>query len=296
MGNWKDVKVKDQAAIADTDTSKGFDLPKALISAIHVRINGTGGSSAALAYTMVTKARIDTDGKDKKPLDLSSAQLVRREGILFGIPPAVTNANGAYSEIPFAYYAGVKARDKRLMLDLRKCNKRKLNLTFDAVLFNATSRFTSGTIKITIIATCWIGVAPPEFRGHIRQEEALSFATGTGDKQTYDLPIHKGGMLAFIDITVSAVTTVENVELTANSDSIQLINEHIRDLIHRMNYERHLDTALTLTAYFDFMFVDRYETQLTSLPSCDKINSTKLIVERGATTTTVVIVLGTILS
>ena len=230
---WKDVRVYDQQSIADTDTSWKGNLPKALISALHVRINGTGGSSAALAYTMVTKARIDTDGRDKKPLELSSAQLARREGILFGIPPACQNANGAYSAIIFSHYFGTKARDKRLMLDLRTCNKWELALTFDAVLFNATSRFTTTTIKITFIAVCWLGATPVGYRGHIRMEEALNLATGTGDTNPqYDMPIYSGGMLAFLEITVSAITTVENVELSANGDSVSIINEHIRDTIN----------------------------------------------------------------
>ncbi len=293
---FKDIRVQDQDDISDTALDYSCNLPKSLISALHIRINGTGGSTAALTNALISKVRIDTDGKDKKPLELSVVQLVRREGILFGIPVAITNADGAYSEVPFNHFFGTKARDKRLMLDLRRCNKRKLAFTFSAVLFNAVSKFTTGTCKITIIATVWVGATPTGYRGHIRQEQVLAFATGTGDLQTYDLPLHQGGMIAFIEIIVSAVTTVENIEFTANSDSVLILNEHIRDIIHRMNYERHLDTALTASAYIDFMFVNRYETQLASLPVCSLMENSKLVIERGATTTTVTILLGTILA
>lgn len=294
---WKDIRVRDQAPILDTAVDYKCSLPKALISALHIRINGTGGSGAALAYTNVEKARISTDGLDKKPLDLSATQLVRREGILFGIPPAIENNNGAYSAIPFNHYFGTRARDKRLMLDLRKANKRELFLKFDAVLFDAVTKFTAGTIVITIIAVCWVGETPPEYQGHIRMEEALSLATGTGDTQPQmEMPLHSGGKLAFMDFTVSDTTTVENIELSANGDRVSLLNIHFRDLVHRMNYQRHLDTILTLTAYVDYMFVDRFMTQLVSLPLIDQMKTWKLVVERGTTTTTVVVVLGTILA
>lgn len=293
---FKEERIKDADSIGDTDTSYECDLPKALISALHLRIHGTGGAtSVALAYTMITNVRIDTDGNDGKPLDLSSAQLARRAGILEGIPPAPTSADGAYSQIPLPIYFGTKAKDKRLMLDLRGCSKRKLKLTFDTDLIDA-ARFAAGAPKFTLIAMVWVGAVPPEYMGHIRQEQVLSQATGTGDLGPwYDLPLHKDGKLAFMDITVSAVTTVENVELTAKNDSIHLINEHIRDIINRMNVERHLDTALTLTAYYDWMFLDRYETQVDELPIVGLLGeSTKLVIERGATTTTVVLCLGTI--
>jgi len=293
---FKETRVKDAEAIADAATDYECDLPKALISALHIRIHGTGGAGAvALAYTMLTNVRIDTDGKDTKPMDESSAQLARRSGILEGIPQAPTSSAGAYSDIPLNLYFGTEKRDKRMMLDLRGCSKRKLKLTFDAVLVAAT-RFAAGAPKFTLIAVVWIGNPPIEYVGkHIRQEQILSQATATGDfGPWYNTPLYQNGQLAFLDITVSAVTTVENVELTAKNDKISLINEHFRDIMGRMNFERHLDTALTLTAYYDWMFLDRYKTQIEELPSCDLLEDTKLVIERGATTTTIVLCLGTL--
>lgn len=293
---WKPVLVKDGANIGDAETSFKCSLPKALITALHIRIHGTGGSAAALAYTMVTHVRVKTDGADKKPLDLTSTQLVRREGILMGIPPAVTNANGAYSDIPFSYYAGVRARDQRLMLDLRKCNKRDLELTFDAVLFNATSRFTTGTITIEIVAVCWVGAVPADYVGHIRQEEVLSLATGTGNiSPYYEMPLHKNGSLAFVEFTFSAITTVTKINWTANTNALTLVNMRARDILAQMNRERHLDTALTLNCYYDFMYEERYKSQLSNVPLTNTLTDTALVISRGATTTTIVIVLGTIL-
>jgi hypothetical protein len=295
---WQPVKVVDELAIGDTDTTYEVDLPKELITALHLRIAGNGGATTpALAYTDVTNVRIDTDGRDKKPVDLSAVQLVRRAGIIHGIPPTCTNgAAGAYCDIPFSIYFGTKPRDSRLMLDLRNSNQRKLKLTFSGALVGVND-FAAGQAQLTVIAIVWRGGTPPEHMGHIRQEQVYALATGTGDTNPiYDLPMHSGGKLAFMDFTVSAVTTVENIELTARSDSMTLINQHFRDLTQVQAIERHLDTELTLTAYYDWMFISRYEDQVANLPDMSLLgNQLKLIVERGATTTTLVIVMGTIL-
>lgn len=294
---WKPLRVSDADSLtSDAALAYVTTLPKAAITALQIRIHGTGGAGAvALTYAMVTKVKITTDKGDKKPLELSATQLVRRAGIMEGIPPATTSGAGAYSDIPFPVYFGTKAADRRFLLNLRDCNKRELELTFDATLVAAT-RFAAGAVRVSIIAICWVGDLPPEYCGHIRQEEALNLATGTGDTQPQStMPNHPGGKLAFMDFTVSAVTTVEDIVLTGNSDSILLITEHFRDIMQRMNVERHLDTALTLTAYYDFMFEDRYASQIDALPSLDQMTSWKLVVERGATTTTLVVVQGTIL-
>lgn len=299
IGSFKLVRVKDEEVITDAATSWEVDLPKALISTIGIRIAGLGGAGTpAMAYTLVTNVRIDTDGKDSKPLELSATQIVRRQGIMQGIPYACTSgAAGAYCQIPFQIYFGTKAKDRRLMLDLRNCNKRKMTFTFSAALVGA-NLFAAGNAKLTILAVTWEGIDPPEHMGHIRQEQVLSQATGTGDFGAwYDMPIHPRGKLAFIDFTVSDTTTVANIELTAKSDTISLINEHFRDIVNRMNYGRHLDTALTLTAYKDFMYIDRFESDPNECPVNDQLgNQMKLTFERGATTTTIVIILGTIMA
>lgn len=289
---FKAIVVKDQASIADTDTDYSCKLPKALIAALYVIISGTGGSGAALAYSMVTKVKIDAD-KHGKMLELSADQLVRRAGIKHGTPFAVQNNNGAYSQIAFPIYAGNRPRDTRAMYDLKKCSKRAFELTFDAVLFNATTRFTTGTIKITIVAIVWAGAKPAGYRGYIKQEQAVSRATGTGDlKIEDDMPLDKRGHYVDVDITVSDVTSVENVLWTGNSETLQLINEHFRANLLRVNYERDLSAALTLNGFWDWSFINKSRDQFRDLPNCDKISDTTLVIERGATTTTVVICTG----
>lgn len=294
---FKEIIVKDQDAISNTATSYSCVLPKSPITSIGIRINGTGGSAAAVAYTMVTKAVIETDTKHKRLVELSSTQLVRRQGLMHGTPPVVMNANGAYSEIPFFIFAGHKVRDKAMMFPLHKANKRELQLTFDTDLLDATSRFTTGTIKITVTAVVWEGALPREYVGFISQQQELSQATGTGDLEykTMSLPPH--GEYIDLDITVSAITTVELIHWTGTKSvggDEDVYKKGLRDVVRENFPNRDLSATLTLTGFIDWARNGRDEQDYHNGVKCDRYQASNFKVERGSTTTTVVICSGII--
>jgi len=268
-------------------------LPKAPISSIEVRIAGTGGAgTVALANTMVSNVKLISE-KDKY-VDLSTVQLVRREGILEGIPRAITNADGAYSELLLAILAGKKKRDKQLMFDLTDCATRSLELTFDANLVGAT-RFAASNPFITVTCEAWEGPLPAEYLGYLKQWQVASITTGTGDYTIKDLPVE--GKYDEIDVTASAATTLNEglLELWAKNESILWHSELFRDSVNKMNYQRHLDTALTLNALIDLAMNDRFEYDYTQCPDTADMENVHLKVQRGGTTTTLVVCVGTLI-
>lgn len=292
---WKEVIVANDESIGDADTGYTCQLPKAPITSIKVRIHGTGGAgTVALAYTMVTKVVIETDTTNKRLVDLSSAQLARRQNLLFGTTPACISADSAYSHIAFSIFAGHKIRDRACMFPLHLANKRELQLTFDADLIDA-ARLATTTIKAMVTAVIWEGALPKEYMGFLSQQQELSQATATGDLDYKNMSLPPKGEYIDLDITVSAITTVDLIHWTGVKEiggDEDIYKKALRDVIESNNYERDLASALTLTGFVDWATEDRGVMDYHNGVKCDRYKSSNFKVERGATTTTVVICSG----
>lgn len=292
---FKEVIIVNDATIGDAEVGYSCQLPKVPIASINVRIHGTGGSgTVAMAYTMVTKVVIQTDLKNKRLIDLTSAQLARRHGLLFSTPPACISADGAYSDIAFSIFAGHKRRDRAMLFPLHRATKRELQLTFDADLIDVT-RLATTTIRIMVTAVVWEGALPRDYIGYLSQQQELSQSTGTGDLdyKTMSLPTH--AEYIDLDITVSAITTVDLIHWSGDKEvggNEDIFKKAIRDIVFENNFRRDLATALTLTAFIDFATEHDGSQNYHNGVKCDRYQSTTFKVERGASTTTVIIVSG----
>jgi hypothetical protein len=238
---------------------------------------------------MVPNVKV-TSEKDKY-VDMSAAQLVRRAGIIQGIPYACTSAVSDYSQIIFPILAGKRKRDAECMFPLVDCETRTLELTFDANLVGST-RFAASNPFITVTCEIWEGAHPPAYKGYLKQWQVASLATGTGDVTVDTLPVE--GKYADMDITASDITTLREglVEVWAKNESLLWHSELWQDTVDKMNYQRHLDTALSLTDFIDWAMNDRYEPDYTALPDTTGTENVHLKVQRGSTTTTLVVCVG----
>jgi len=274
---WKKTVLADydEKGIADGATLEVVKLPKSIISAIYLRLSGTGGSGTPAVDDLIATMKVKTD--KGYVIDLRSADAHAIAKQICGTHPTVTNASGAYSETNHHIYFGRKPRDRTLMLDLRNSNVRTLELTFGTLI--ATTAFATGTVKLTITIEEWIGSLPSEYKGFISMKEVEDKATGTG-KCTFEL--FQGNKLMGVLITVSAITTVRQVCISDKKKTVVFAEVNFRDILNIGNAENDLASAESLIAFLSF-----YDKQkdLMELPILD-MSDPVLTLERGSTTTT----------
>lgn len=278
MGGWKRTVLADwdEGAIADSDTSKTIKLPQAIISSIHLRLSGTGGSGTVAADNLIATAKVKTD--KGYIFDMRSADMHILARALTARKPTITNGTSAYSETNHSIYFGRHPKDKMGLLDLRNSNVRLIELTFGTLI--ATTAFATTTVKLTVTIEEWVGELPAEYRGFISAKEVEDKATGTG-KCVFEL--FSGDKLLGVFINISAITTVRQVTITDKKESVNFGKANFRDLLNLHNAEYAVDTVETLNALWKLVdWADMLTTQLPLLSMSDPI----LAIERGATTTT----------
>lgn len=277
MGAWKKTVLADfdEAGIGDSETSKIVKLPKAIISAIILRLHGTGGSGTPAVDDLIATMKLKTDKGYVTDLRSEDAHAIARQ--ICGTHPTVTNATGAHTEVNQHLYFGRKPRDRSLMLNLLNSNVRTLELTFGTLI--ATTAWATGTVKLTVTIEEWIGSLPSELKGFISMKEVEDKATGTG-KTVFEL--YQGNKLMGALITISAITSVRQVTIGDKKESVIFAKVNFRDILNIGNIENDLDTAETLIAFLPF-----YDKQkdLMDIPKLD-MSDPILALERGATTTT----------
>ncbi len=266
----------DQKNIADGATIEVIKLPKALISAIHLRLSGDGGSGSPAVDDLIATMKVKTDKGYVTDLRSEDAHAIATKKC--GTHPTMTNAMGAYSETNQALYFGRKPRDQALMIDLRESTVRSIELTFGTLI--DTTAFATGTVVLTATIEEWIGVRPEEYKGFLSEKEVENKATGTG-KTVFEL--FQGNKLAGALLTISAIDTVRQVTVSDKRESVGFGKINFRDLLNLDNMEAHKDTVETLIAHWQF-----YDEELTlvELPDLSKVSDPILALERGTTTTT----------
>ena len=266
----------DQKNIADGATLEVIKLPKALISAIHLRLNGDGGSGTPACDDLIATMKVKTDKGYVTDLRSEDAHAIAMKKC--GTHPTVVTATGAYSSTNQSLYFGRKPRDRALMLNLTDNKVRVLELTFGTLI--AVTAFATGTVKLTVTIEEWIGALPSGYKGFIGSKEVEDKATGTG-KTIFEL--FSGEKLMGVLITISAIATVRQVTISDKKESIIFGKVNFRDLLDLDNMEAHKDTVETLIAHWQF-----YDEELTlvELPDLSKVSDPILALERGTTTTT----------
>jgi len=266
----------DQSGIADGATLAVIKLPKSVISAIHLRLSGTGGSGTPAVDDLIATLKVKTDKGYVTDLRSEDAHALALKKC--GTHSTVTNATGAYSATDQHLYFGRKPRDRALMLNLLNSNIRSLELTFGTLV--ATTAWATGTVVLTVTLEEWVGALPSEYKGFLSEKEVESKATGTG-KTVFEL--FQGNKLAGALITISAIATVRQVTVSDKKESVSFGKVNFRDLLNLDNMEAHKDTVETLIAHWQFY---DEELNLTQLPDLSKVSDPILALERGATTTT----------
>jgi len=266
----------DSGAIGDSDTSKIIKLPQAVISAIHMRLSGTGGAGTPAVDDLIATMKIKTD--KGYVVDLRSADAKKIARALFGTQPQVVNATGAYTAVNQSLLFGRINRDKALMLDLRNSNVRQLELTFGTLI--AATAWATTTVVLTITIEEWIGALPSQYKGFIGAKEVENKLTGTG-KAVFDL--FQGGKLAGIFIDIGTITTIRQVTIGDKKQTVIFGQDNFRDLLAQHNIEFNPDTAETLDALWALWDdTDNFDTLLPVLSMSDPC----VTIERGATTST----------
>jgi hypothetical protein len=266
----------DQKSISDSATIEVVKLPQSIISAIHMRLSGTGGSGTPAVDNLIATTKIKTDKGyifDMRSEDMHI--LARKKS---GRKPIITNSSGAYTETNHSIYFGRFPKDKALMLDIRNSNVRQMELTFGTLV--ATTAFATGTVTLTITIDEWIGALPSGYKGFLGAKEVENKATGTG-KCTFDL--FQGGKLAGLLINVGTITTIRQVTVGDKKESIIFGKANFRDLLNVGNIEYlNIDAVETAYAYWTFYQPEGEVGELPLLTMSDPIVS----IERGATTST----------
>jgi hypothetical protein len=266
----------DQKSISDTATLEVVKLPQTLISAIHMRLSGTGGSGTIAVDDLIATTKIKTD--KGYIFDMRSQDMMTLTQQITGRKPKVTNATGAYSETNQSIYFGRYPKDKALMLDLRNSNVRTMELTFGTLV--ATTAFATGTVTLTITIDEWVGAPPPEYRGFLSAKEVENKATGTG-KTVFDL--FQGYRLAALLINVGTIDTVRQVTVSDKKESIIFGKINFRDILNIANIEHQNITALQ-TNYAYWMFYNPIG-DIGELPLLI-MSDPAVSIERGTTSTT----------
>jgi len=277
MGAWKKTVLADfdEAGISDGSSAEIVKLPKAIISAMHIRLHGTGGSGTPSVDDLIATMKVKTNKGYVTDLRSEDAHAIAKQ--ITGTQPTVTNATGAHTEVNQALYFGRKPRDRSLMLNLLDSNVRTLELTFGTLI--ATTAWATGTVKLTVTIEEWVGALPSEYKGMISMKEVEDKATGTG-KTVFEL--YQGNKLMGALITVSAITSVRQVTVGDKKESIIFAKVNFRDILNIGNAENDLSSAETVIAFLPF-----YDKQkdLMDIPKLD-MSDPILALERGSTTTT----------
>jgi hypothetical protein len=266
----------DQKGIADGATIENIKLPQAVISAIYLRLNGTGGSGTPAVDDLIATMKVKTGNGYVTDLRSADAHAIAKKKC--GTHPKVTNATGAYTETNHALYFGRKPRDRTLMLDLRGSNVRTLELTYGTLI--ATTAWATGTVKLSVTIEEWVGTMPSEYKGFLSEKEVEDKATGTG-KAVFDL--FQGNKLAGILITISAITTVRQVTVSDKKESVTFGKVNFHDLLNIDNSESDKDSVETLIAHWQFYDEN---PDFPELPDLSKVSDPIVALERGTTTTT----------
>jgi hypothetical protein len=263
----------DQKSISDSATLEIVKLPQAVISAIHMRLSGTGGAGTPAVDNLIATTKIKTD--KGYIFDMRSEDMLVLARKKTGRKPTITNASGAYTEVNQHIYFGRHPKDKALMLNISNSNVRQMELTFGTLV--AATAWATGTVVLTITIDEWIGALPSEYKGFLGAKEVENKATGTG-KCTFDL--FQGGKLASLLINVGTITTIRQVTVGDKKESVQFGKANFRDLLNIHNIEDlNIDAVETLYAHWTF-----YE-DLDKLPLLT-MSDPCVSIERGATTST----------
>jgi hypothetical protein len=266
----------DEGGLLDADTSKTIKLPPSVISAIHLRLSGTGGAGAVAVDNFIATVKVKSD--KGYIFDMASADMLVLARAITGRKPTITNAASAYSETNQSIYFGRHPRDKTFLLDLTKSNVRTMEVTF-ATLVAATG-FATGTVKFTVTIEEWLGDLPPEYKGFISSKVVEDKATGTG-KCIFEL--FSGVKLIGALINIGTITTVRQCTISDKSEKIMFGKANFRDLLNIHNHENAVDAVETLNALWRLAdWTDLFNTELPMLSMSDPV----LSIERGATTTT----------
>jgi len=266
----------DEGAIGDSDTTKAIKLPQALISSIHLRLSGTGGSGTPAVDNLIATAKVKTE--KGYIFDMRSEDMHLLARAISGRKPDITNATSAYSATNHFIYFGRKPRDKALMLDLRNSNVRLLELTFGTLI--ATTAFATGTVKLTVTIDEWVGNPPPQYKGFMSCKEVENKATGTG-KAVFEL--FSGNKLMGLFINIGTITTIRQVTISDKRESVVFGKVNFRDLVAEHNHYFRPDTAETVNALWALWDnSDNFDTLLPVLSMADPVCS----IERGSTTST----------
>jgi len=268
----------DEGAIGDSDTSKTVKLPQALISAIHLRLSGTGGAGTPAVDNLLATIKIKT--KNGYITDLQSADDLLIARALTGRKPTITNSSGAYTETNHSLYFGRFPKDKAFMLDLTNDNVRMIEVTFGTLI--ATTAWATTTVKLTVTVDYWQGTPPSEYTGQFFSwKQVEDKATGTL-KATFEL--FNGVRLAGLWIVIGTITTIRQVTIGDKPMSIIFGKTNFRDLVNIHNLEVNPDTAETVVALWKF-WEDQGQSFMTDLPVLS-MSDPVCTIERGATTST----------
>ena len=266
----------DEGSIGDNDTTKAIKLPQAIISSIHLRLSGTGGSGTPAVDDLLATAKVKTE--KGYIFDMRSADMHKLARALSGRKPDVTNSSGAYTAVNQFIYFGRKPRDKALMLDLRNSNVRLLELTFGTLI--ATTAWATTTVKLTVTIDEWVGNPPPQYKGFMSCKEVENKATGTG-KAVFEL--FSGNKLMGLLINIGTITTIRQVTISDKKESVVFGKVNFRDLVAEHNHFFAPDTVETVDALWALWEdADNFDTLLPVLSMSDPICS----IERGSTTST----------
>lgn len=266
----------DQGAIADAATSQIVKLPQALISAIHIRLSGTGGSGTPAVDDLITELKVKTD--KNYIYDMLSADCHVLEKHLLGTQPTVTNASGAYTETNHSIYFGRFVRDQSYMLDLRSSNVRQLELSFGTLI--ASTAWATGTVVLTVTIDEFIG--QPALKGCIGWKLVDNKVTGTG---VIPFDLYQGYVTVGILCYVGTITTVRNCILSDKKKSVIFALANFRDLMNQGNAEDNTATADSLYALMKF-WGDEGDPTPTQFPDLSMLSDPAFIIDRGTTTTT----------
>lgn len=266
----------DEGAIADADTSKAIKLPQAVISAIHLRLSGTGGAGTPAVNNLLATMKMKTHIGYVTDLRSEDAHKIARAKT--GTIPTITNATGANTAVNHSIYFGRKPKDKALMLNLLNSNVRLLELTFGTLI--AATAWATTTVKLTVTIDEWVGALPPQYKGFLSEKEVENKATGTG-KAVFEL--FNGNKLAGLFINIGTITTIRQCTISDKKESVVFGKANFRDLLNLHNHQLDVETAETLDALWAlYDDSDALDTLLPVLSMSDPI----LSIERGATTST----------
>ena len=275
---WKTTLLEDydEKGIADNQTLEVVKLPPSIISSIHVRLSGTGGSGTPAVDNLISQIKIKT--AKGYIFDMRSADMQALAKAKTGRKPQIINATSAYSQTCHNIYFGRYPRDKSLMLNLQNDNVRIMEISFGSLIGN--NAFATGTVRLTVTIDEWIGALPSGYRGFFSQKEVEDKATGTG-KATFEL--FSGNKLAGLLINIGTIDTVRQITVSDKSLTTIFAKANLRDLLNKVNSENINVDALE-TNYVYWIFYDK-EKDLVELPILS-MSDPVCMIERGTTTTT----------